>query len=1292
MIGFRSQAIGWAVFVLMLALLPTGTARAIEVHNFDCKNCHKVGVTYTDLGNATTNICLECHKDNPPTVNMLDGSSATPDGLFAPTDASNAMGSYPSGLSESSGERSQSSHMWAARDVNEAAGAQAPSSRVFYGRYGISTGKVTCQRCHDPHSRDATNTKILRLGTGSREQMCIDCHAPWNIDNTDHGLLSHPMVADYAAVQTANPDKYRAPADVTSAAGEVTLVDGKVSCSSCHGVHFVDSDGTTVDGVGQTLSAGDGKLLKADGPAGNDKSMLCQACHTYKAHGSANETVGCLVCHSGHVYNGGSPNYYVLRGQAETATYGAVNSLAYTDLNTDLGGSSTTDQLWAGSAGSADGYCERCHGELTSMPGSSRTHVEGEDCLECHAHSGEGMTYAFEANCTDCHGWPPSDDTQAGPSGYAFVTSPARDYSADANYKAESTTAHTTHTGSTSAYGMSCGRCHDDDFATTHNDDNYQNVFTGATADSVSSAGGVLSPTYDKTGSGTCSSVYCHSNGGRRNSGGTKELADFTTQAVTWTGQSIAACDACHGNDSATMTTRDNSPRHIAHLDRGYSCSVCHQSTAASATTLAVDAAGGSHVDGAVDIGFDESHDLGAGLMGSGTYDPAAGTCAVYCHSDGKGNYAAADWDLASGGACDFCHGHEAGSGSPLTSGSHSTHIDDSDDEIGRSLGCVDCHSNTVSDNSTIATAANHIDGAFTLGIQMDGDKTDCTNIYCHSNGNAGNLVYRDRAWGSAPISCDGCHGDGSGKTYPSYANGGVAQINSNSHEAHAGNAGFTCEQCHSATATANGLKAGGAPEHLDETIDVSGAQFTWDSATRTCSNIACHFNNDAQWGDTLTCTSCHNNGTDDGSLSNAVPIGTKGIHAAHINSATVYVDDCAACHGSGANTGGHTGHADLSTTLIAELTYNSVDKNCTNSCHTADTENLWADGSTLTCAKCHGSTKSLDYGANPPATGSHAQHVISAASVYGSDTNSSDINNYNFGCGSCHSTEAANHIDGTLTVSNVGWTGTVCNQSYCHSNGAYDNGDPGTTLRQYVDSPQWLGGSFSGDKCAGCHLNSPDTNAHHEHEVGFHYDAVYSGLEGFLPVTDADPVPAGLSYTDKDEIRGHGGRLSDGITSTSTIISCQVCHNATVTVWYNDQNSTCSTCHNGTDAPLQGNAVIADKTKHLNGMRDVQFFPQKVRSKAQLRDDITQIEELNISWNRINGHKASDGSSYDESPDTLDNTAVYDNTTDPANPTCIVTCHLMNQSLVDNRLDKEPVTWTGGGMMCIDCHTRLPR
>jgi hypothetical protein len=92
-----------------------------------------------------------------------------------------------------------------------------------------------------------------------------------------------------------------------------------------------------------------------------------------------------------------------------------------------------------------------------------------------------------------------------------------------------------------------------------------------------------------------------------------------------------------------------------------------------------------------------------------------------------------------------------------------------------------------------------------------------------------------------------------------------------------------------------------------------------------------------------------------------------------------------------------------------------------------------------------------------------------------------------------------------------------------------------------------------------------------------------------------------------------------------------------------------------------------------------------------------TDIEELNQSWIRTNGYKADDGSSYDESPDTLYNTAVFDNGLgsiggSAANPTCLVSCHLINQTIADNSLDKEPVGWADEGRMCIDCHTRLPK
>ncbi|MDO3378767.1 cytochrome c3 family protein [Geoalkalibacter halelectricus] len=447
-------------------------------------------MSFTDLGQTHTNICLQCHKDNPTSWTMLDGSSRIPIGLFAPGDASNALGSYPEGKVPGS----QTSHMWAAPDVNSAAGAQAPSDRRFYGRYHISTGKVTCQRCHDPHSRDPDNTKMLRLGAGSVEQMCVECHVPWVVGTPDRGLLSHPIVPDYAAAVAEKQDRFRLAEDIAAAPGDVQLVDGGVACTSCHGVHFADSRSATPLEPG-AAGYGDGKLLRSDGLLAEDASILCQACHTYKAHGSPNEEVGCLVCHSGHSYNHGEVNYFVLRNQAQTATFGAVGGLRYTALPDVHGGSSTVAAQWAGMPGAADGFCERCHGELTTMPNSSRAHMEGENCLDCHSHNAPDMTYSFGANCTDCHGFPPAGNVAGGPDGYAYVEG-GHDYAADPYYKNEALAPHTSHAGAGSGYAFACNLCHNaDDFAATHNQGSFQDVFlAGNSFASLVTAGGFSAP------------------------------------------------------------------------------------------------------------------------------------------------------------------------------------------------------------------------------------------------------------------------------------------------------------------------------------------------------------------------------------------------------------------------------------------------------------------------------------------------------------------------------------------------------------------------------------------------------------------------------------------------------------------------------------------------------------------------------------------------------------------------------------------------------------------------------
>jgi predicted CxxxxCH...CXXCH cytochrome family protein len=297
-------------------------------------------------------------------------------------------------------------------------------------------------------------------------------------------------------------------------------------------------------------------------------------------------------------------------------------------------------------------------------------------------------------------------------------------------------------------------------------------------------------------------------------------------------------------------------------------------------------------------------------------------------------------------------------------------------------------------------------------------------------------------------------------------------------------------------------------------------------------------------------------------------------------------------------------------------------------------------------------------------------------------------------GCGNCHpNNEAAFHINGTKNldfdptnpaipagaiklkhdspegfIQNTG-VSVTCSSVYCHSTG-YDDGSG----FDYQTSPDWFGGVFIGDKCANCHGNSPNSGgkpgslSHYNpdsygmgiiggHFVGIHYDNVFTGTTGLIQDVNSN-------------------NNAHGSVTTSTTISCQVCHNGTVTTMANDQNTVCATCHGVGAIGLQGDMIIAAaSTTHINGQPDVVFMSGTVRSKTQIRDDITTVTELNDNWTRMNSYKQVN--SYDESPQPLNASAVYDSGT----KTCsTVACHNGKQ-----------IEWGATNISCESCHTDLP-
>lgn len=338
-------------------------------------------------------------------------------------------------------------------------------------------------------------------------------------------------------------------------------------------------------------------------------------------------------------------------------------------------------------------------------------------------------------------------------------------------------------------------------------------------------------------------------------------------------------------------------------------------------------------------------------------------------------------------------------------------------------------------------------------------------------------------------------------------------------------------------------------------------------------------------------------------------------------------------------------------------FTYTSGTQSCSNiSCHYSNAAQ-W--GATLTCASCHNNLSAA-----------HAKHTTITGAKYGNTSVSTTGGVYNFGCGNCHPVAASHHANGTVEVSlnpadnataikglnssSANRTGSgntsVCNLTYCHSDGS----KTGNAIVAGA-SPQW-GGSFAGDKCAGCHGNSPSTGSHQNHVMaGIHYTNIFTGTTGLAA-------------------NGNTATGAHGNAATATTLSCNVCHYGTVTTAANDKNTNatanCSTCHSGGTA--KGDAAIAAGSNlHLNGVINVQL-KTTILSKAQLRSDNNTATGAPSGWTRNSGYKAS--GAYDNATTTAGDWAS-------GSKTCTTACHLSQQSPV----------W-GTAATCTSCHASLPQ
>ncbi|BCR05572.1 c-type cytochrome [Desulfuromonas versatilis] len=412
-----------------------------------------------------------------------------------------------------------------------------------------------------------------------------------------------------------------------------------------------------------------------------------------------------------------------------------------------------------------------------------------------------------------------------------------------------------------------------------------------------------------------------------------------------------------------------------------------------------------------------------------------------------------------------------------------------------------------------------------------------CENIYCH--GGTDTMGGTNPQW-NGNIACNSCHGTSATNTPPGY-----------SHTTHVGKMGQACTVCHG-DGTVNPLP--GSNGHVNGSVgwDLTGAPNTGAAATYkgstmgetgkfapsaiydgygTCTNVACHYGTETPpWNSgPATCTTCHNNGTDNGTLTNAAP--ATGEHDAHMVAASgslsekminAFINKCESCHGGGANTGTHPGHigashgtspVDLADYVdFGGMTYDHGTETCTSLCHAANDPGIWGSHQPLSCEACHMAPYLGPTVVDPDneGTGMAAQGFGSHLKVTKGETISTTTN-WMTQCQKCHPyhTGGVEIPEPTTSWDNPG-TATVESENMAMKLGLMFPVTGGIHLGGASTS-----GSTEADICWNCHGTDSQVN-----EWGYNYDTNGANFPE-TKITPDTTSPTGHTYWDDSGARG---------------------------------------------------------------------------------------------------------------------------------------------------------------------------
>ena len=1287
----------------------TGSHTNTPGHAVACITCHEAGTTATtapSTGHIDTNI--DVANVGYATLNKTKGTPGT-----TCSNASCHGNVYGSG--------SGTTPAWG----STGAGCNTCHSAFPIGANGPATGSHAGhagRACTDCHAAGTTATSAP--STGHNDTNIDVVNVGYNPDVTKHAAdtgysscsnfychsygtkAAAPFTANAAPVWGGSVECFschgsdRVSLNNISTGRHKKHVAGTYSydygCAVCHAA-TVSSNSTISDPakhVNVQIDVGFSGLATTGGAS----ATYTTSGHAPGQPGTVNDSCQNIYCHSNAQIQPGhaNPQFRNLTGSKRWGQTGTLGGC------TGCHGSSTTTGQWALSgkhlahtASPVAFNCNQCH--LSGGTNSNRinhsnglvnyssqwtgraTLADGK-CNNVYCHSNGKGTFVnmsnanwFSTRTLDCKGCHGGASSQAGEPNYAS--------GAAGSATANSHPTHVTKTG----IAASCQNCHSNTVtgvllnATTHN------VTLGTSSRAIpyhadqsigDTNAGVYSgngKTFTYTaGTKTCSNISCHSGNGL-----VAGVAD-----AQW-GASFT-CESCHGSN-AGATNKITSGQHGKHTNQAgvlgvnFGCVECHAQTVTNDTTLA---AGTAHMNAL------------ANFSGAKAGKNKASCSTAYCHSDGKGGAGETTVSWSTGPAldCKGCHGGASSqAGEPfylstapgtLKTNSHPKHVG----TTGADATCQNCHGNTMS-GTGLNASGNHLNGGInviqgngkTFTYSNDSTKT-CSNISCHSGG--GMFTAADVQWGATmPADCTGCHGNEASATL------------SGAHNAHLNSAStggsFKCKDCHAPTITnADNRTIANANNHGNALVNFSGARA---GKNKNCSNIYCHSNGKGAFaaiptwtsGTNLDCNGCHAQGALSANYAHA-PHLAKGAACSQCHSATTTTDSTitGSVHVDGSvnlQQGGTFATKDVSFVPAGGGTCNNI--SCHSPAATGPYSNTATWGVKATCETCH-----------PKAglSGNHAVHMgaldlTNSAILYNMTANRTPVQNdtvktHGFGCANCHPMTVGNHLNGSIEVALTGgqagmsslrflnsttaanlpsYSGGRCNNIYCHSNASRVVAE-----NAYRQSPTWVGGTFTGDRCAGCHDNQPATGAHAAHAVGNHYENIYNGKSGKVATSNR-------------------ANTAHGNPNNSTTIGCYICHNATVTSKANDKNTKCAVCHyagNPVGAQLKGAATIANLKLHVNGAREIEFLPIKVLSKAQIRPE--SFKFYSGVWQRTS-YKNMSTLSYDTAKVALDTSTMWHPST-PMNSNCTnIACH--NGKTVNWNL----ANWNDPNK-CMDCHNQL--